>query len=55
MHDGEHPQHLQCPACGWSGEIEDFDQVRIAGSVLIHCPSCDANLGSREHVLERAA
>ncbi|MCB1635660.1 MAG: hypothetical protein KDI51_13805 [Xanthomonadales bacterium] len=46
---------LQCPACGWSGAAEDFDQVRVAGTVLIHCPSCDANLGDRDHALAHAA
>lgn len=55
MNDDAPALQLQCPACGWSGVAEDFDHVRVAGTVLIHCPSCDANLGNREHALEHAA
>ena len=46
---------VQCPACDWSADLEDFDQVMVGANLQIHCPSCDANLGSRDHALKLAA
>ncbi len=46
---------IQCPACDWSADLEDFDHIMIGATVQIHCPSCDANLGSRDHALKLAA
>ncbi|MCB1607122.1 MAG: hypothetical protein KDI71_09130 [Xanthomonadales bacterium] len=54
MYDND-GNELKCPACGWRGLLEDFDQVVLLGTTHVHCPSCDANLGSREHVSQRAA
>ncbi len=46
---------VQCPACGWRGELDEFELVMIGDRALVHCPSCDANLGTNEHVLENCA
>jgi ribosomal protein S27E len=46
---------IQCPACDWIGKMEDFDLVLTSSSVQVHCPSCDANLGSPTQALKRAA
>lgn len=45
---------LLCPACGFSGEQDEFDLVMLQGKAQLHCPSCDANLGSVEHALQHA-
>lgn len=53
--DRDRDRELQCPACGWLGELQDFDLVELPGAAQVHCPSCDANLGTREHALKLAA
>lgn len=55
MHQIDGNNDLQCPACGWRGVLEDFDIVKLMGVAQVHCPSCDANLGTREHAVENAA
>ena len=55
MHETDGDPELQCPACGWRGELQDFDLVELSGTSQVHCPSCDANLGTREHALKQAA
>lgn len=46
---------LLCPACGFTGEQDEFDLVMLQGKAQLHCPSCDANLGSVEHALQHAS
>lgn len=54
MHALEREPTLQCPACGWMAEVGDFELVVMQAGAQVHCPSCDANLGSPEHALRHA-
>ena len=59
--DATHPMQidpgvrLECPACTMQAQMDDFNLVRVGSSDFVHCPACDANLGSLVHSFRHAA